>query len=371
MYKFLLCLVLVLGIFGCPLDNCDRITDPDPNGGGPPPPDPDPDPEPLPGNPRGEHSFLFDVVEATAFGLRDTFDVDLGIKTLAAFEQQFPTRFMRHLQNKGSNTIRMATQFEGWCDAKNRFYLPCDQHPPTTPEWEVQLVGTLEIAARLGMQVELIPTFTYKDETSESFLLSHVRRVVRIVEKKGFRNIVWSAFNELWHPNSSTVAKSALTKILKILPHPRGLDFPDNRIPGDGWEGRVPPSVRLDLVDWIGFHGPRNPGPSMKAYRRTVEKYSSHPVWINETVSYVEGMEIGHPNTHLGQKPWLFTGAVFCDPKSSKFSNSKCEDISTHRDQVREVKFNVQHSGAAGYCFHMLWGFCYEGSMSNLGWAPR
>ena len=370
--KGMLILFALLLVVGCPLEDCDSPTGPG-NGTQPPPTNGDEPPPPDPAPERqGLGTHLIGVTEATAFGLRDTYDVDLGHETMQAFMSQYPARFMMHLQNKGYDTIRMGAQFDGWCGA-SRFYLPCDEHPPEVDPktWKTQLIGVLDIADRLGMQVELIPTFTRKNWTDASALKAHVKLVVRVVQKAGVDSVVvWSAFNELWHPNSSEAAKSSLNAILKLLPHPRGLDFPSNGLAGDLWRGRIPLSVRTDLIDWGGFHGSRNPEPTEAAFRRTRNDYA-FPIWINETVSYTKEDEIGRQDTHLGPKSWLFTGMKYCDPRKSTFNERKCNDIDTHRDQAREEKQAINRAGLAGYCFHGLWLFSYEGASTPLDWAPR
>ena len=274
----------------------------------------------------------------TFFAAPLTYDSRLGWKQHENFEQQYITRVSRYMLERGFNTARIGAETFGWCNA-DTFYLPCGPEPGTD-EWRERLIGTLEITARIpGLYVQLIPTFTIKGEYHRDRILDAVHETVRIVQSRGYRHVIWSAYNEFWHPSTLETDESMLISVLQALPHPRGADFPDNGGDGSSWRGVKKDAMRY--CDYAAFHPSRNPEPTVEAYRATMGLVGK-PVIFDETVCWLAEHEISMVNLGRGL-------------------------YATTQEQVVKQQHALRAAGA-GCSFHALWLFSYD---ERIDWAPR
>ena len=351
---------------GCPLDSCDNPMSSDgantDTGSSNEPvvtSDSYPAPERADRRPNIHNLHIFTFFSATI-----TYDAELGYGDAQAFESQYIVRVIREMMTKGFNTGRIGAQTDGWCD-NYAFYLPCGP-PALTPEWEKNLVGMLELTARIpGFQLQLIPTFTHKgDDCGKQCLVALTKEVVRIVKRGKYKHVIWEAFNEFWHPSTydgdndsdfwwqkthGNLTSDVLTAVMAELPHPRGTDFPDNHKDGEDWRGnpRDPIGRRAkNMMDYMAFHPSRNPEPTVRAY---LESMNSWPrtVIFDETVSWISIGEQGMVNRNSA----LFTHGT--------------------EAEMRKQVTNQQHalcSAGATCSFHALWLFSYD---ERIDWAPQ
>jgi len=343
---------LVLILVACPMDNCENPMSSDTTTNtSPTEPTIHTDSQPAP--PRADsRPNIHNLHIFTFFGATNAYDAELGYGDAKAFEAQYIVRVIREMQAKGFNTGRIGAQTDGWCD-NSAFYLPCGP-PIYSPEWETNLRGMLELTARIpGFYVQLIPTFTHKgDRCGQRCLVELTRRIVQIVEKKGYKHVVWEAFNEFWHPitnSAGNLNSGTLEAVMAVLPHPRGTDFPDNGKEGDAWRGNPNDKigrVAKNMMDYMAFHPSRNPEPTVNAYLDTMNSFS-RTVLFDETVSWISDAEQGMVNKN-----------------SSLFAQGNTEE------RQRQVT-NQQHAlcnAGAGCSYHALWLFSYD---ERIDWAPR
>lgn len=349
--------VLALAFTAAAIYACDESVITGPSGGGGPPPTTTSIPSPiLPAPPRVDESPMLgsNIVGFTAFADVETYDPGAGYETLEGFERQYIVRKLVYMRSRGYNTARVGAQTDGWCGS-DAFYLPCGT-TPFTPEWRENLIGFLELSARVdGMFVQLIPTFTHKGDTCGTpCLVELTREVVKIVQEGRYRHVFWEAFNEFNHPitrEAGNLRESVLKAVLRELPRPRGTDLPDNGGEGDGWRGNPDQSAvdgAIGLMDYVAYHPSRNPEPTEKAYRRTILLSRGKPVLWNETVSWITETEAATLGGRRRSK--LFT-----------------QGTQTQMDrQVRDQLDTICRAGGA-YYFHALWLFSYD---ERLDWAP-
>jgi hypothetical protein len=263
---------------------------------------------------------------------------------------------------RGYNTMRVGAQTDGWCD-NGVFYLPCGPMA-LTDEWRENLLGMLDITARIpGLYVQLIPTFTHKgDDCGRRCLVDLTRTVVRIAQRHDYKHILWEGFNEFVHPSTAegdnpspwysrggNLDPAILRAVMDILPHPRGVDFPDNGKAGEDWRGNLKSSETQGaarLCDYIAFHPSRNPEPTAEAYRRTMA-LTGKPVIFDETVSYITMGEQAQVNKH-----------------HSNYTHGDTE--LEMKQQVRKQQQALCNAGST-CSFHALWLFSYD---ERIDWAP-
>lgn len=353
MKRALWTILLALSLVACPLDNCDN---PMGNDGantdvGSNEPivtsDSYPAPERADRRPNIHNLHIFTFFSATI-----TYDAELGYGDAQAFESQYIVQVIREMMSKGFNTGRIGAQVDGWCD-NFAFYLPCGP-AVYSEEWETNLKGMLELTARIpGFSVQLIPTFTNKgNPRGKRFLVDLTKAVVKIVQKKGYKHIVWEAFNEFWHPSTrggNNLNSGTLEAVMNALPHPRGTDFPDNHKEGEDWRGNPKDPIgrsAKNMMDYMAFHPSRNPEPTVRAY---IESMNSWPrtVIFDETVSWISIGEQGMVNKH-----------------SALYTHGTEEEM---RRQVTNQQHNLCNAGAT-CSFHALWLFSYD---ERIDWAPQ
>ena len=357
--KLVLCafLWIVLIFVACDQEGCDDNSPVGPTTGVPPvEPEPMPGPDPLPDRndsmppPMGGR-----IVGFTAFSLVETYDAGIGYEDASALGRQYIYRMLTYMRSRGFNTARVGAQTDGWCDS-DAFYLPCGT-TPGTPEWAENLKGFLEISARVdGMYVQLIPTFTHKgDRCGKPCLVSLTKSVVDIVKAESYQHVFWEAFNEFNHPitrGAGNLREAVLRAVLKELPHPRGTDLPDNGGEGDDWRGNPDQSAvdgAVALMDYVAYHPSRNPEPTAKAYRRTIN-LSPRPVLFDETVSWIT---MGEQIALGGRK----NSALFTQGTQAQMDA-----------QVQAQADTICGETDGAYFFHALWLFSYD---ESLGWTPN
>lgn len=288
----------------------------------------------------------------TFFSATITYNAELGYADAKAFESQYIVRVIREMMAKGFNTGRIGAQTDGWCD-NSAFYLPCGP-AVYSEEWETNLKGMLELTSRIpGFYVQLIPTFTHKgDSCGKKCLVELTKRVVKIVQKKGYKHIVWEAFNEFWHPSTrggNNLNSGTLSAVMDALPRPRGTDFPDNGKEGDEWRGNPKDSIgrtAKNMMDYMAFHPSRNPEPTVRAYLESMNSFS-RTVLFDETVSWISIAEQGMVNKN---------SALFTHGTETQM-----------RKQVTDQQHNLCNAGAT-CSYHALWLFSYD---ERIDWAPQ
>lgn len=345
---FLFALVLV----ACPMDDCDPPTASDggdnvTNNNPIITDDSQPAPERVDRKPNIHNMHIF-----TFFGATREYDETLGHMTAQNFEAQYVTQVIRYMMERGYNTGRVGAQTDGWWD-NEAFYLVAGPEP-FTPEWRAKLKGFLDLTARIpGFQLQLIPTFTHKgNPKGKKHLVELTKEVVKIVQAKNYKHVVWEAFNEFWHPSTrdgNNLNSGTLEAVMDALPHPRGTDFPDNGKEGDEWRGNPKDKIgraAKNMMDYMAFHPSRNPEPTVNAYIQSMNSFG-RAVVFDETVSWISITEQGMVNKN---------SALF-----------------THGDEkeMRKQVTNQQHAlcNAGATCsFHALWLFSYD---HQISWAPQ
>lgn len=360
--QFPIFLLLTLSLIACPLDTCDTAVGPSAT----PPSDDVNEPEPIADKSpdRVDRSpNLSDLHIFTFFSATITYDAEAGYKTLKGFNSQYMLQVIQYMMEKGFNTGRVGAGVDGWCD-NGVFYLPCGP-PALTDEWKENLIGMLEITSRVpGFYVQLIPTFTHKgDDCGLRCLEALTRAVMRIVENRGYKHVVWEAFNEFVHPSTaesdndsgpwwqkkSNLRPEVLTSILRILPHPRGTDFPDNGGDGADWRGRLRTAEvgnAASYCDYIAWHPSRNPEPTVDAYMKTMSQ-TAKPVVFDETVSWISIAEQGMVNK-----------------RHSNFTQGTEDEM---REQVERQQQALCDAGAT-CSYHALWLFGWD---RRIDYAPN
>lgn len=281
--------------------------------------------------------------------------VDMGaVRGVTSFSMvvrssQYQVGFWQWIHQHGWNTGRIGAQVEGdWCDENDRDgvdsdgdgedndgdYLPCGPRHGS-PEWETDLIRMLEVSARIpDTWIQLIPTFTrksdnpgrYRNDMSEPekeragrINMDHFNamfdRVNAIVQAGDYKHIAWDQMNEPVHPLSQHIKDEHTAEMLLHIQAnsdlPLGVDYHggveresfhaytleemDLAMPeavGE-WLGRYPFAWR-DKVDYIAFHTPRNPEPSLERMRWVDDRwgytrnnfYGVEKIWLDETVAY-------------------------------------------------------------------------------------
>lgn len=347
-------LLLLLAFVACPLEDCDSPSSATQGGGETTTTTPPAEPPPAP--PRVDVAPMFGTHLAgfTAFHDVETYDPALGYETLAAFNGQYIVRKLIYMRSRGYNLARVGAQTDGWCD-NDAFYLLCGT-TPYTERWYENLRGFLALSSRVeGMWIQLIPTLTHKgDSCGKPCLVRLTKEVVRIAQEGGYKHIIWEAFNEFSHGitrDGGNFHEPVLRAVLRELPHPRGTDLPGNRWTGDRWRGNPNHPVFegvIGLMDYVAYHPSRNPEPTEKAYRRTIQLSRGKPVLWDETVSWITELEAGT----LGARR-----------RSFLFTQGTQEEMDR---QVRNQRDTICRAGGS-YSFHALWLFSYD---ERLDWAP-
>lgn len=349
-------LALALVFTAAAMYACDEMVVTGPSGGGSPPSEPTPVP---PSPPRVDQYPTLGLGTSgfVSFSLVEVYDPVAGYETLEGFNRQYIVQVLTHMRALGYDKARVGTQTDGWC-GNPAFYLPCGT-TPYTPEWYENLKGFLELSSRIdGMYIQLIPTLTHKgDSCGKPCLVRLTREVVRIVQEGDFKHIIWEAFNEFSHGitrKGGNFHTPVLRAVLKELPHPRGTDLPGNRFDdADRWRGNPDHPIFapvIGLMDYLAYHPPRNPEPTEKAYRRTIQLSRGKPVLWDETVSWINQAEV----TALGGRR-----------RSGLFTQGTQEEMD---QQVRNQRDTICTAGG-DYYFHALWLFLYE--EHRLDWAPQ
>lgn len=239
--------------------------------------------------------------------------------------------FIEYLKASGYNTMRVGAQTDGWCSMQTRAawmedlgmmpeqpllreramraaesYLVCGPKFGSE-EWEANLRRLLEVSSRYeGVWVQLIPTFTHKQDTGGlAHFMEMTERVIAIVESgtpgdpTPLRNVVYEAANEYVHPISNITHE--MVKALLVRLRETGLPVGTDRSGGRQWpwEGYYPEDL-LPLVDYVAFHPPRNRWengdcvdelPGDDRLRAVVRKYAQKPVWFDETIAWISDAE--------------------------------------------------------------------------------
>lgn len=320
------------------------------NGNGPPPPPPPPPTTTTTTSiqPRVDRRVdLRKVRGVTAFGA-----------TLLSEDEL--VAFAEHIQARGYNTMRVGAQTDGWCD-NGVSYLPCGPKFGSE-EWEQNLRRLLDVTSRReGIWIQLIPTFTHKEDGYEA-CARITERVIEIVQTgtrddpTPFRHIVWEAVNEYVHPISQLEHRHVkrLLRRLRETGLPVGTDRSGGR--EQPWEGYYPEDL-IPLVDYIAFHPPRYdwaggecvsklPGPNR--LRRVISRYDK-PVWMDETVKYVSDEMMDHYGIERGG------GYVKCALPTE----------GDRRHIIRQFRADVEAAGGVWFT-HAAWLF----ECKTLGWLP-
>ena len=248
--------------------------------------------------------------------------------SLALRDAKFIDEWARWHRDHGWTVLRVGAQTSyDWCRA-GVGYLPCGPEHGT-PEWKENLTRLLDVTARReNVWVQLIPTFTYKshNEGSQAANIAYFSkmfdRVNEVVLSGGYKHVIWEAFNEVVHPLSQHIKDEDVLAIMEHMKEntylPIGTDYhgglqevdremvsmelsPDmsferrfqmsdrlyqNAMRQMEWRGRYP-YIWRDIVDYIAFHTPRNPEPTLDRMREAQAKFKyNKPVLIDETVSW-------------------------------------------------------------------------------------
>lgn len=248
--------------------------------------------------------------------------------SLALRDAEFIDEWGRWHRDHGWPVLRVGAQTSyDWCRAGVE-YLPCGPKHGTD-EWRENLIRLLDVTARRkNVWVQLIPTFTYKshDEGSQAANIAYFSamfdRVNEVVLAGGYKHVVWEAFNEVVHPMSQHIKDEDVLAIMEHMKRnthmPVGTDYhgglqaADDRIRGlmfsqevgaerqfepierayqeilrqMEWRGRYP-YIWRGVVDYIAFHTPRNPEPTLERMQEAQAKFKyAKPVLVDETVSW-------------------------------------------------------------------------------------
>ena len=119
-----------------------------------------------------------------------------------------------------------------------------------------------------------------------------------IVKAGNYKHVVYEHFNEVEHPLSNHIKDE---DVLEIYHHarartdlPMGTDYHGGR-QDEIWKGRYP-FVWRDVSNYLAFHTPRNPEPTLAVMQGIQDKFNyckgvwpkeiCKSVWIDETVCY-------------------------------------------------------------------------------------
>lgn len=356
--RLLLAVVLVLIA-------CDKANISGPGPTSPPPiddPDPGPDPDPEPRPPRVDQPVdLWDVEGVTAFGAALLSEAEL-------------TALVYHAQLYGKNMLRVGAQTDGWCGTGQAVFGvygqdllgdACDPMATVGSEkWRENLFRLMDVTARTGISLQLIPTFTHKNLSFDRNM--QITRLVVAVQQAGspddprpYEHIVWEAVNEVIHPITSDSLRGNVVELLRYLKQatglPVGTDHPGEYSPSeDRWRGNYPADW-LPWVDYVAFHPPRyrecrDVRPDFWELRRAVRNYS-RPVWIDEPTAFISDMYksiygVGDRNGH-----YALCGGGTEEARKRYISN---------------YRWDVLNAGAM-WTTHSAWGF----ECRAPGWLPQ
>lgn len=268
-----------------------------------------------------------------------------------------------HLQAGGCRIMRTGAQTDGWRGI-GVSYLEASVGPVVfSTEWEENLKLFLDTTARMGIAVQLIPTFTHKHEGLARNL--EITKAVVAIQQAGstddprpFEHIVWEAVNEWKHPVSS-LSMSDVAELLRYLSSATGLPVGANASGGrrGKWIGEYP-SELLPLVDYVAFHPPRvnmdgggceSVRPDYWQLRRTVNSYSK-PVWIDEPLCFISDYSKDHYGIERSGHYALCAGGT--------------ED--GRKRVILDYKWDVEAVGGIWFT-HTLWGF----PCTRPGWLAQ
>ncbi len=343
---FVFCLIFV----ACPLDECDSGAGPSPVTTTTVKPVP-----PLP--PRVDaQPNLYDVRGCTAFGM-------------AALTEPELTAFVYHAQAKGCNIFRVGAQTDGWA-GHDALYQQAGLRASAgatvfSKQWELNLKQLLDVTSRIpGVYLQLIPTFTHKNEGLER-VMRIIKEVVKIQQAGSdddatpYKHIVWEAMNEYHHPISVHRERN-VAKMLKYLKDktglPVGTDYPGTR----RYAKWVPdyPEELLPLVDYVAFHPPRNDWQGQKCetirpdywqLRKMVRRYNK-PVWLDETTCYISDA----------------SKSLYNIVEHGHYANCGRGTEAQRKKIIKDYMWDTEHAGAVWFT-HALWLF----ECRNLGWLPQ
>jgi hypothetical protein len=282
--------------------------------------------------------------------------------------------YVHHIHASDFTTVRVGSQTDGWSDMQAvaaildvsldeavalASYLPVG---PVfgTPEWEANLVRMLEVTARVpDTWVQLIPTFTWKQrdqgtpEANIDMFNSMFDRVHGVVMAGGYQHVFYEAFNEIVHPLSQHFkdehVREVLIHINEATQIPVGTDYHGGRA-DDVWKGRYP-YIWRDVVDYIAFHTPRNPEPSLAEMQAAQDKYKyNKPVLIDETVAWASQANI---------EKWDLEGKGTIAQNGYGTEASRMAQVVAH---LRDISHVTNRNGLPWVpTYHSVWGIiCNE-----------
>ncbi|MHA2265459.1 MAG: hypothetical protein ACXAEN_23975 [Candidatus Thorarchaeota archaeon] len=283
----------------------------------------------------------------------------------AALNEQELVALVAHNQAAGCRIMRVGAQTDGWETTSALYLLEAVGPPVLTAEWEVQLEQLLDVTARMGMALQLIPTFTHKHEHFDRNL-KITKRVVGIQQAGSeddptpYKHIVWEAWNEVKHPITHSTNRdfSNIKQMLTYLKNTTGLPVGTDYDVSGGrhdWTGEYPRTL-LNYVDYIAFHPPRNDmdngcediRPTLRELRRTVNSYSK-PVWIDEPTCYISDE----------------SKSRYGITKSGHYSYCGGKTETARRKHIGDYAWDTEQAGAIWFS-HTSWGFAGR----RLGWLP-
>jgi hypothetical protein len=345
LWRLDLIIIFALLFVACPLDDCDSAAGPSSIittttttvESKPPRVDQEPD--------------LWSVRGCTAFGAANLTESEL-------------TAFISHIQGK-CDMLRTGAQTDGW-RGMGAPYLEASVGPRFfTPEWQANLERFLDVTARMGINVQLIPTFTHK-QAGYARCMEITKRVVEIQQAGSdddptpYRHIVWSAVNEWKHPISK-LNRGNVIELLRYLKRETGLAVGADMSGGTGgrggWIGEYD-SVLLPFVDYVAFHPPRyrmfgdngceSRRPNYWDLRKTVARHLK-PVWIDEPTCFISDA----------------SKALYGIERSGHYALCGGGTEDQRKKHIRDYKWNVEHAGAIWFT-HATWLF----ECRRLGWLP-
>jgi hypothetical protein len=275
----------------------------------------------------------------------------------AALTEPELVSLISHLQANGCRIMRTGAQTDGWKDHK-ALYLAASAGPTVfSLEWEENLKRLLDVTARMGIGVQLIPTFTHKHEGYDRCIkitnaVINIQQAGSVDDPRPYEHIVWSAMNEYRHVTSE-VSVRQVAKLLQLLKSrtglPVGADATMRSTRGEY------PSELLPLVDYVAFHPARNKmdetrclsvRPDYWALRATVNHYNK-PVWFDEPTCYISDASKSLYGIERDGHYALCAG--------------KTEDA--RKRYISDYMWDVEEVGGIWFT-HTLWGF----ECRRLGW---